>query len=89
MEKNKMDSFDKFLSEDTISLVDYILKITDEKTLKDEFIESILSIDIEEDSDVEALFSCYCSADSYGYTNSLHVLKFGNPLSCFLGAFSF
>ena len=44
MEKNKMDSFDKFLSEDTISLVDYILKITDEKTLKDEFIESILSI---------------------------------------------
>ena len=105
MGKNKMDSFDKFLSEDTIILVDYVLKITDEKTLKDEFqitlgedkeksllyylfddsyslkdefMKFILSSDIEEDSDVKSLFSCHCSADSYGYSNFLYVLKFGN-----------
>lgn len=105
MKEESIDSFENFLSEHTINLVDYILKIADEKTLKDEFqitlgedkeksllyylidesyslkdefIEFILFSDIEEDSDVKSLFSCSCDADSYGYSNSLHVLKFGN-----------
>ena len=105
MEQNKMDSFEKFLSEENISLVDYIFKIADDKilkdefqitlgedkeksllsylldesySLKDEFTEFIMSSDIEEDGNVKAIFSCSCSADSHGYSNSLYVFKFGN-----------